>query len=163
MLDHELREAAEHVLDLCRRKKLKLVTAESCTGGLIAAALTAIAGSSDVVDRAFVTYSNEAKHEMIGVPWDAIRGHGAVSEPVARAMAAGALARGSAQIAVSVTGIAGPGGGTSEKPVGLVHFAAERAGFDAIVERHVFPGDRDQIRRLAVLTALAMVVALAER
>jgi nicotinamide-nucleotide amidase len=163
MLDHELRDAAEHVLDLCRRRKLRIVTAESCTGGLIAAALTAISGSSDVVDRAFVTYSNEAKREMIGVPWDAILGHGAVSEPVARAMAAGALARGNAQIAVSVTGVAGPGGGSPDKPVGLVHFAAERLGFDPIVERHVFPGDRDQIRRLAVLTALAMVVALAER
>lgn len=163
MLDHELREAAEHVLDVCRRRKLKLVTAESCTGGLIAAALTAIAGSSDVVDRAFVTYSNEAKREMIGVPWDAILGHGAVSEPVARAMAAGALARANAQIAVSVTGVAGPGGGTPEKPVGLVHFAAQREGFDPIVERHVFPGDRDQIRRLTVLTALAMVSSLADR
>jgi len=163
MFDHEVREAAEHVLAVCRRRKLRIVTAESCTGGLIAAALTAIAGSSDVVDRAFVTYSNEAKREMIGVPWDAILGHGAVSEPVARAMAAGALARGNAQIAVSVTGVAGPGGGTAEKPVGLVHFAAQRTGLDAIVERHVFPGDRDQIRRLTVLTALAMVVALAER
>ncbi|HYD07169.1 MAG TPA: CinA family protein [Reyranella sp.] len=163
MFDHEIREAAEHVLDLCRRKKLRIVTAESCTGGLIVGALTAIAGSSDVVDRAFVTYSNEAKREMIGVPWDAILGHGAVSEPVARAMAAGALARGNAQIAVSVTGVAGPGGGSAEKPVGLVHFAAERTGFDAIAERHVFPGDRDQIRRLTVLTALAMVAALAER
>jgi nicotinamide-nucleotide amidase len=163
MLDHELRDAADHVLDLCRRKGLRIVTAESCTGGLIAAALTAIAGSSDVVDRAFVTYSNEAKRDMIGVPWDAILGHGAVSEPVARAMAAGALARGNAQIAVSVTGIAGPGGGSPDKPVGLVHLAAERAGFEPIVERHVFPGDRDQIRRLAVLTALAMVSNLAER
>ena len=163
MFDHEVREAAEHVLAVCRRRKLRIVTAESCTGGLIAAALTAIAGSSDVVDRAFVTYSNEAKREMIGVPWDAILGHGAVSEPVARAMAAGALARGNAQIAVSVTGVAGPGGGTAEKPVGLVHFAAQRTDLDAIVERHVFPGDRDQIRRLTVLTALAMVVALAER
>jgi nicotinamide-nucleotide amidase len=163
MFDHEIREAAEHVLEACRRKNLRLVTAESCTGGLIAGALTAIAGSSDVVDRAFVTYSNEAKREMIGVPWDAILGHGAVSEPVARAMAAGALARGNAQIAVSVTGVAGPGGGTPDKPVGLVHFAAQRAGYDAIVERHVFPGDRDQIRRLTVVTALAMVAALAER
>ena len=163
MFDHEIREAAEHVLAVCRRRKLRIVTAESCTGGLIAAALTAIAGSSDVVDRAFVTYSNEAKREMIGVPWDAILGHGAVSEPVARAMAAGALARGNAQIAVSVTGVAGPGGGTAEKPVGLVHFAAQRTDLDAIVERHVFPGDRDQIRRLTVLTALAMVVAVAER
>ena len=112
MFDHEIREAAEHVLDVCRRRKLRIVTAESCTGGLIAAALTAIAGSSDVVDRAFVTYSNEAKREMIGVPWDAILGYGAVSEPVARAMASGALARGNADISVSVTGVAGPGGGT---------------------------------------------------
>ena len=87
MFDHEIREAAEHVLEACRRKGLRVVTAESCTGGLIAGALTAIAGSSDVVDRAFITYSNEAKREMIGVPWDAILGHGAVSEPVARAMA----------------------------------------------------------------------------
>jgi nicotinamide-nucleotide amidase len=163
MFDHEIRESAEHVLEVCRRKNLRVVTAESCTGGLIAGALTAIAGSSDVVDRAFVTYSNEAKREMIGVPWDAILGHGAVSEPVARAMAAGALARGNAQIAVSVTGVAGPGGGSADKPVGLVHFAAQRAGYDAIVERHVFPGDRDQIRRLTVVTALAMVAALAER
>ena len=162
MFDHEMREAAEHVLLACRKKKLKVVTAESCTGGLIAAALTAIAGSSDVVDRGFVTYSNEAKREMIGVPWDAILGHGAVSEPVARAMAAGALARSNADIAVSVTGVAGPGGGTDEKPVGLVHFGAVRAGFEPIVERHVFPGDRDQIRRLTVLTALAMVASLAK-
>jgi len=163
MFDHELREAAEHALTACRKKGLKLVTAESCTGGLIAAALTAIAGSSDVVDRAFVTYSNEAKREMIGVPWDAIMGHGAVSEPVARAMAAGALARSNAQIAVSVTGVAGPGGGSDEKPVGLVHFSAVRSGQDALAERHVFPGDRDNIRRLATLTALALVSALAER
>ena len=84
MFDHELREAAEHALAVCRKKGLKVVTAESCTGGLIAAALTAISGSSDVVDRAFITYSNEAKREMIGVPWDAILGHGAVSEYVAR-------------------------------------------------------------------------------
>jgi nicotinamide-nucleotide amidase len=163
MFDHEIREAAEQVLEACRRKKLKVVTAESCTGGLIAAALTAIAGSSDVVDRAFVTYSNEAKREMIGVPWDAILGHGAVSEPVARAMAAGALARSNAQIAVSVTGVAGPGGGTAEKPVGLVHFGAVRSGFEPLAEHHVFPGDRDQIRRLTVLTALAMVTSLAGR
>ncbi len=163
MFDHEIREAAEQVLVTCRKNKLKVVTAESCTGGLIAAALTAIAGSSDVVDRGFVTYSNEAKREMIGVPWDAILGHGAVSEPVARAMAAGALARSNADIAVSVTGVAGPGGGSDEKPVGLVHLGAVRTGFEPIVERHVFPGDRDQIRRLTVLTALAMVSALAER
>ena len=163
MFDHELREAAEHALAVCRKKGLKVVTAESCTGGLIAAALTAISGSSDVVDRAFITYSNEAKREMIGVPWDAILGHGAVSEYVARAMAGGALSRSNAQIAVSVTGVAGPRGGSAEKPVGLVHFGALRAGHESIAERHVFPGDRDNIRRLTVLTALAMVSSLAER
>lgn len=163
MFDHEMRDAAERVLFACRKRGLKVVTAESCTGGLIAATLTAIAGSSDVVDRAFVTYSNEAKREMIGVPWDAILGHGAVSEPVARAMAAGALARSNATLAVSVTGVAGPGGGTAEKPVGLVHFSAARSGFDTIAERHVFPGDRDGIRRVTVLTALTMLGSLAER
>lgn len=163
MFDHEMRDAAERVLFACRKRGFKVVTAESCTGGLIAATLTAIAGSSDVVDRAFVTYSNEAKREMIGVPWDAILGHGAVSDPVARAMAEGALARSNAALAVSVTGVAGPGGGTAEKPVGLVHFSAARSGFDTIAERHVFPGDRDSIRRVTVLTALTMLGSLAER
>ena len=113
MFDHEIREDAERVLLACRAKGLKVVTAESCTGGLVAAALTAIAGSSDVVDCSFVTYSNEAKREMLGVSWDALLGHGAVSEPVARAMASGALARSGADIAVSITGIAGPGGGSA--------------------------------------------------
>jgi nicotinamide-nucleotide amidase len=163
MFDHEMRDAAERVLFACRKRGFKVVTAESCTGGLIAATLTAIAGSSDVVDRAFVTYSNEAKREMIGVPWDAILGHGAVSDPVARAMATGALARSNATLAVSVTGVAGPGGGTAEKPVGLVHFGAARTGFDTIAERHVFPGDRDGIRRVTVVTALTMLGSLAER
>lgn len=162
MFDHELREAAERVLLSCRARKLKVVTAESCTGGLVAAAMTAIAGSSDVVDRAFVTYSNEAKREMLGVPWDALLGHGAVSDPVARAMAKGALAHSDADIAVSVTGIAGPGGGSADKPVGLVHFAAVRTGMEMIAERHVFPGDRDAIRRVSVLTALTMLARLAE-
>ena len=162
MFDHELREAAERVLFSCRKRGLKVVTAESCTGGLIAATLTAIAGSSDIVDRAFVTYSNEAKREMLGVPWDAILGHGAVSVPVARAMATGALARSNAHLGVSVTGVAGPGGGSPDKPVGLVHFGAVRQGLEPIGERHVFPGDRDGIRRVSVLTALAMLAALAE-
>ena len=163
MFDHELRDAAEHLLHACRQRKLKVVTAESCTGGLIAATLTAIAGSSDVVDRAFVTYSNEAKRDMIGVPWKAIMTHGAVSEPVARAMAEGALARSDADLAVSVTGVAGPGGGTPEKPVGLVHFGALRKGHETIAERHIFSGDRDGIRRVSVLTALSMLTSLAER
>ena len=163
MFDHEMRDAAERVLHSCRKRGLKVVTAESCTGGLVAATLTAIAGSSDVVERAFVTYANEAKREMLGVSWDALLGYGAVSEPVARAMAAGALARSGADLAVSVTGVAGPGGGTAEKPIGLVHFAVARIGHDMIAERHVFPGDRDTIRRLSVLTALAMLASLAER
>src|SRR5471030_2490465 len=105
MFDHELRDAAEHLLHACRQRKLKVVTAESCTGGLIAATLTAIAGSSDVVDRGFVAYSNAAKNEMIGVPMALIEAHGAVSEEVARAMAEGALSRSRATIAVSVTGL----------------------------------------------------------
>ncbi|HZP98000.1 MAG TPA: CinA family protein [Reyranella sp.] len=163
MFDHEIRQLAEHVLAACRKRRLKLVTAESCTGGLVAAALTAIAGSSDVVERGFVTYANEAKREMLGVSWDALMGHGAVSEPVARAMAAGALARSQADLAVSVTGVAGPGGGTPDKPVGLVHFAAILSGHQPIAERHVFPGDRDAIRRVSVLTALSMLASLAER
>jgi nicotinamide-nucleotide amidase len=163
MFDHEMREAAERVLLACRERKLKVVTAESCTGGLVAATLTAIAGSSDVVERGFVTYANEAKREMLGVSWDALLGHGAVSEPVARAMAVGALAHSQADIAVSVTGVAGPGGGSADKPVGLVHLAAVRTGHEPIAERHVFPGDRDAIRRISVLTALVMLASLAER
>ena len=163
MFDHEIRDAAERVLVSCRKAGLKVVTAESCTGGLVAAALTAIAGSSDVVERGFVTYANEAKHEMLGVAWDTLENHGAVSEPVARAMARGALTHSLAEIAVSVTGVAGPGGGSAEKPVGLVHFAAARSGFELIAERHVFPGDRDGIRRLATITALALLASLAER
>ena len=162
MFDHEMRDMAERVLHACRKRGLKLVTAESCTGGLVAATLTAIAGSSDVVERAFVTYANEAKREMLGVSWDALMGYGAVSEPVARAMASGALGRSAADLAVSVTGIAGPGGGTADKPVGLVYLAATRRGRDIIAERHVFPGDRDAIRRVSVLTALTMLASLAE-
>jgi nicotinamide-nucleotide amidase len=163
MFDHEMREAADRVLSACRHHGLKVATAESCTGGLIAATLTAIAGSSDVVDRAFVTYSNEAKRDMIGVRWDVITKHGAVSEPVARAMAAGALRHSAADLAVSVTGVAGPGGGTADKPVGLVHFGALRKGREPIAERHIFRGDRDGIRRVAAITALALLASLAER
>jgi nicotinamide-nucleotide amidase len=163
MFDHEIRDAAERVLVSCRKAGLKVVTAESCTGGLVAAALTAIAGSSDVVERGFVTYANEAKHEMLGVGWDTLENHGAVSEPVARAMARGALSHSQAEIAVSVTGIAGPGGGSADKPVGLVHFAAARSGFELLAEHHVFPGDRDGIRRLATITALSLLATLAKR
>ncbi len=136
-----------------------LATAESCTGGLIAAALTAVAGSSDVVDRGFVTYSNEAKTELVGVPAELIRRHGAVSEQVARAMAEGALARSRAGIAVSVTGVAGPGGGSAEKPVGLVWFGLARADGACRTDSRIFPGDRAAIRQAAVRHAFEMVRA----
>jgi nicotinamide-nucleotide amidase len=150
---------AESLLAACRAKGVRLATAESCTGGLIAAALTAISDSSDVVDRAFVTYSNEAKNEMVGVPMGLIAQHGAVSEEVARAMAEGALARSGAGIAVSVTGVAGPGGGSAAKPVGLVWLGLAVSGGPAIAESHVFPGDRTAIRAAAVARAFALIRA----
>lgn len=153
-----LNEAAA-LLDACRLKGIMLATAESCTGGLIAAALTAIAGSSDVVDRGFITYSNAAKHQMVGVPIALIESHGAVSEPVAAAMASGALARSNASIAVSVTGVAGPGGGSAEKPVGLVCFGLARTGVPTTTERLVFPGNRSGIRAATVAHAFAMIRA----
>jgi nicotinamide-nucleotide amidase len=150
---------AETLLAACRAKGIVLATAESCTGGLIAAALTAIAGSSDVVERGFVTYSNDAKTQMVGVPMPLIERYGAVSEQVAAAMASGALSRSRATIAVSVTGVAGPGGGSVEKPVGLVCFGLACTGRSAITERHVFPGDRTDIRAATVAHALAMIRA----
>src|SRR5271154_951640 len=121
-MDKDFKVLAMTVLDACRIARLTLATAESCTGGMVAAALTDIAGSSDVVERGFVTYSNAAKTELLGVPAALIIRAGAVSEEVARAMASGALDHAPVALAVAVTGIAGPGGGTAEKPVGLVHF-----------------------------------------
>jgi nicotinamide-nucleotide amidase len=126
---------------------------------LIAALLTEIPGSSDVVERGMVVYSNEAKAEQLGVPPDLIRTHGAVSEPVARAMAEGALAHAHAALSIAVTGIAGPGGGTADKPVGLVHFASARTGAPTLHERHVFPGDRAAIRMASVVAALHLMNA----
>jgi nicotinamide-nucleotide amidase len=150
--------AATALVRLCTERGLTVATAESCTGGLIAGALTEIAGSSAVIDRGFVTYSNAAKHEMLGVPAALIATHGAVSEPVARAMAAGALARSPADLAVAVTGIAGPTGGSAEKPVGLVHFAAARRGGAILHARQVFAGrDRSGVRLATVAEALAML------
>ena len=150
-------QQAEQLLDLYRQAGRRLVTAESCTGGLVAACLTEIAGSSDVVDRGFVTYSNEAKNELLGVPDDLIRRLGAVSGEVAQAMALGALQRSHADIAVSITGIAGPGGATASKPLGLVHLAtAARPGIVA-QERHVFPGDRHAVRVAALDAALRLL------
>ena len=148
---------AEALLERFRARKARIATAESCTGGLIAAALTEVPGASDVVDRGFVTYSNEAKRELLAVPAELIEAHGAVSEPVARAMAEGALARSEAEVAVAVTGVAGPGGGSAAKPVGLVHFAAaRRSGPTRHLERRFGDLGRRRIRVLAVEAALAL-------
>lgn len=152
-----LRAEAEALLAACRTAKFRLVTAESCTGGLIAALLTEIPGSSDVVDRGMVVYSNEAKAAQLGVPMPLIDAHGAVSEAVARAMAEGALRHANAALSIAVTGVAGPGGGTAQKPVGLVHFASARAGAETAHERHVFPGDRAAIRMASVEAALRLM------
>ncbi|HEX4195581.1 MAG TPA: CinA family protein [Stellaceae bacterium] len=158
-----MRALAEAVLTRCRDKKLMLATAESCTGGLIAGALTDIAGSSDVVERGFVTYSNRAKTEMLGVPAALIAWHGAVSAEVARAMAAGALAHAPVDLTVAVTGIAGPGGGSADKPVGLIHLATARRGGKPHSEHQIFPGDRTAIRRATVERALELLQAAAEQ
>lgn len=157
-------EQATTLLELCRRKTLRIATAESCTGGLIAATLTDIAGSSDVFDRGFVTYSNAAKQAMLGVPADTLVRFGAVSRETAEAMASGALANSLADLAVAVTGIAGPGGGTPDKPVGLVQFAAAAKGGAAIHRERRF-GDigRTQVREASVAEALAMLRELAEQ
>lgn len=147
------------VLDACRKAGIMIATAESCTGGLIAAALTDIAGSSDVVDRGFVTYSNEAKNEMIGVPMSLIDSVGAVSKEVAIAMAEGALAHSRAGISIAVTGVAGPGGGSIEKPVGLVHIALARKGYTPLHKECRFgPQSRADIRHATVLTALDILL-----
>lgn len=138
----------------------KVATAESCTGGLVSAALTEIPGSSEVFDRGFVTYANDAKIEMLGVPATTIAVHGAVSAETAQAMARGALERSAADVSVAITGIAGPGGGSADKPVGLVHFAsARRSGPVAHVERRFGPLTRAEIRQAAVDQALDMLIA----
>jgi nicotinamide-nucleotide amidase len=158
MFPKDIDEMARRVLTLARAAGLTLATVESCTGGLVAGALTAVPGSSDVVDRGFVTYSNAAKTALVGVPEDLLIAHGAVSEPVARAMAEGGVARGGVDIAVSITGVAGPGGGGADKPVGLVHFAVARRGRDT-VHREMRFGDigREAVRLDSVRTALGMV------
>jgi nicotinamide-nucleotide amidase len=148
---------AEALLSRCRNRGLKLATAESCTGGMIAATLTAISGSADVFERGYITYSNEAKTEMLGISAGLIETAGAVSEEVARAMAEAAVARSRADFAVSVTGIAGPTGGSTDKPVGLVWLGLAGREGPVRTERHVFPGDRSHIRIATVARALAML------
>jgi nicotinamide-nucleotide amidase len=156
MLPEATLDQAREVLASLEARGQTLATAESCTGGLIAAALTAIAGSSSVVMAGFVTYSNDAKMRMVGVAEASLAAHGAVSEPVAREMAEGALREARVDIALSCTGIAGPGGATPGKPVGLVFIGCARRGGATVVERHVFPGDRAAVRAATVAAALRL-------
>jgi nicotinamide-nucleotide amidase len=157
MFDDALIDDAVRTLDHLRSRGLMCATAESCTGGLIAGLLTAVPGSSDVVERGFVTYSNRAKAEMLGVPAATLAAFGAVSAETAEAMAKGALAHSGAHVAVAVTGVAGPGGGSAEKPVGLVYMAAAGGGGVALAERRFGPLGRDDIRLRTVAEALAML------
>ncbi len=161
MFDDTIHDKARAVLDACREAGAMLAVAESCTGGLLAAALTEIPGASDVVERGFVTYSYDSKSEMLGVPPGLILAHGAVSEPVARAMAEGALARADprALVSIAVTGVAGPGSDSDAKPAGLVHLAAARRGADTLHAIHEF-GDigRDAVRRATVEAALDLIL-----
>ncbi len=159
MLSDALLQEAGALLDACRSKSIRLATAESCTGGLLAAALTDGAGASDVFDRGFVTYSNRAKHDLLGVPSELIAEHGAVSRDVACAMAEGALRNADAAIAVSITGVAGPNGGTADKPVGVVCFGLAQIGVAVVSEQHIFSGDRAAVRSAAVAHAIAMIRA----
>lgn len=154
----DLRDRAAGLVRVYGERKLKIATAESCTGGLVAALLTEIPGSSAVMERGFVTYSNEAKSDLIGVPAELIAVHGAVSEPVARAMAEGALKSSRADVAVAITGIAGPGGATATKPVGLVHFGLARKGAETRhLERRYGDLGRETVRRRAVEDALVLL------
>ena len=159
MFEAETLTLAQSVLDACRLRGWHLATAESCTGGLLAGALTAVAGSSDVVERGFVTYSNKAKSELLGVPPEIIAAHGAVSAETTAAMARGAVARAPVDLAISVTGVAGPGGGSAMKPVGLVIFGLARRDGSCRTERHVFDGDRAAVRQAAIQVALRLLEA----
>lgn len=163
MIDAEIRELAKTLLENLRGKKLTLVTAESCTGGLVAGALTEIPGSSDVLERGFVTYSNAAKETVLGVPAAMLKQFGAVSEQTARAMAEGALKASPADISIAITGIAGPGGGSTDKPVGLVHFAAARRGGKVIHKEARF-GDigRSEVREHSVIVAFGLIAEVAK-
>ncbi len=158
MFDDALLSQARDLLAAARQANAHIVTAESCTGGLIAALLTELPGSSDVVERGFVTYSNQAKQDLLGVPEELLRTHGAVSEPVCGAMAQGALKNARAEFSIAVTGIAGPGGGTPDKPVGLVYIAVASHTGHVIVEECRF-GDigRDQVRLRTVERAVELL------
>ncbi|MBO9500729.1 CinA family protein [Brevundimonas sp. A19_0] len=157
MFPTDLLSLAEDVVARARAGGVMLATAESCTGGLVAAALTSVAGSSAVLEQGVVTYSNEAKTRLLDVPPALLEAHGAVSRPVAESMAAGARSRAGVDVAVSVTGIAGPGGGSADKPVGLVHFGLAGPGGVRHVERRFAEADRQAIRLAATQQALEML------
>ncbi len=158
MFDPALIDRAARLLIVCRERGVRIAAAESCTGGLVSALMTAIPGSSDVFERGFVTYSNEAKRELLGVSSETLAAFGAVSKRTAREMAEGALRRSPADIAVSVTGVAGPGGGSEEKPVGLVHFAcARRDGRVAAAERRFGDIGRHEVRMASVVEAVKLL------
>ena len=156
-------ELAVAVLARCRQAGLKLATAESCTGGLVAACLTEIAGSSDVVERGFVVYANDAKTDLLGVAPETLARAGAVSEETAGEMLEGALARAPVDLAVAITGVAGPGGGSAAKPVGLVFIGVQRRGRPPTIERHLFTGDRAAVREASLERALELLAAAAKR
>jgi nicotinamide-nucleotide amidase len=160
MFSPEHTQLAIRTLDHLRASKRRCVTAESCTGGMVAALLTSIPGSSDVVERGFVTYSNEAKIELLSVPAEIIATHGAVSARTAEAMARGALANSRADVSVSITGVAGPGGGSAEKPVGLVFLAVATAKDCEVAEMRFGPLSRDDIRVRSVVKALEMMLSV---
>jgi nicotinamide-nucleotide amidase len=163
MLDDDIVEAAKRLLDICKRKNLILATAESCTAGLVAGTLAEVPGISSMLDRGFITYSNQAKQDMLGVSSATLEKHGAVSRETAEEMARGALAHAPVDLAVSVTGIAGPDGGSEEKPVGLVHFAvASRSGHLIHAEKRFGNIGRAEVRKQSVLQAFRMLHDLAE-
>ena len=159
MFPEELTELTIKLISSCRSQDIKIATAESCTGGLIAGCLTSISGSSDVFERGFNTYSNNAKVEMLNVPKDMIIAHGAVSETVATAMCEGALKKAPVQLTVSVTGIAGPAGGTLEKPVGTVYIASARVGKNTVSNCYRFDGNRDKIRVSTIKKAIEIMLS----
>jgi nicotinamide-nucleotide amidase len=163
MLDDDIVDAAKRLLDICRRKNLTIATAESCTAGLVAGTLAEVPGISSMLDRGFITYSNQAKQDMLGVSAATLKAHGAVSRQTAQEMARGAIAHAAVDLAVSVTGIAGPDGGSAEKPVGLVHFAAaSRSGRLTHAEKRFGDIGRAEIRKQSVLQAFRMLHDLAE-
>ncbi len=163
MADTEIYGLAERVGRLLERRTLMAATAESCTGGWVAEAITMVPGSSAWFDRGFVTYTNDAKREMLGVRAETLERHGAVSEEVVREMVAGALAASHAQVALAVSGVAGPSGGSPGKPVGTVCFAWGVQGSEPRAETQHFPGDREAVRRQSVLHALAVVLEMLEK